>query len=308
MTDVLAQLLPAAFRGIQFPVIRMTMSIAHELAMHTYWGVDGARIEATGLEPMRFTFTVPFINTIAPGKKERWEAGRLYPYQLRQLLDAFRKKADGILQHPEFGDIRCKADKLDFEWEATRRGGADATVSFVETLPPMGERAVRAASPVQAILVATFDLDASDADLRALVPDWPQHRTSFTDFARSIQAIGDQFTVLQYRTAGQINQLLYRCDNIVDSITRARSATTWPLARSVERIRSAAYDIRAQIVRLSRSISVYSVPGDTTLSGVAASLPDQRIADLIKLNPDLVRQPEIKRGTAVRYYNSNLPV
>jgi prophage DNA circulation protein len=127
--DTFDQLLAAAWNSIEFPVTKMRMSIAHDLVEHKYYGVDGARVESVGLAPRRFSFSAPLFNGISPGKAEKWAA--LYPNQLRILLVDFQKKTKGLLQHPEFGIIVCKAERFDMDWDAARRGGVDAALSFV---------------------------------------------------------------------------------------------------------------------------------------------------------------------------------
>lgn len=299
--DPLAELLAFKWRDVEFPVTRMRVSIAHDLVEHKYWGVNGARVEATGLAPMRFSASIPLTNGIVPAKSERWQF--LYPNTMLKLLVAFAKKATGILQHPEFGPIACKAEKIDLDWEGIRRGGCDAEASWVETNPDDPQATV-AAAPVHQIDLAARDLDASSADLKKLVPEAPEYKESFEDFARQIQAIGDQVTLLSYRASGKINGILYRVQNVEDSIDRARSALTWPVKQNLERLKAAGHDLRRKLLEVGRDIVLYRVPGDTTLAGVAACIPDANIGDLVKLNPALMSSPEIRRGTMVRHYAS----
>ena len=54
---------------------------------------------------------------------------------------------------------------------------------------------------------------------------------------------------------------------------------------------------------LSRRVGVFTVPHDTTIAGVARQLPgDVKMGDVIKLNPALMLNPEVLKGTRVRYY------
>lgn len=157
-------------------------SLAHDLVEHKYWGVDSGRVEATGVAPIRISAQIPLSNRIVPGKNERWAAGALYPDALRNLLIAFAKRQTGLLQHPEFGEIACKAERIDVDISGDRRSTAMVDASWVETLDDEVISNI-VASPVTEIELAASDLDASDTDLRKLVPELPKYETTFDDFA-----------------------------------------------------------------------------------------------------------------------------
>lgn len=306
-TDALAQLLPVSFRDIHFPVTQMTMRIAHDLVKHAYWGVNGARVENTGIAPIEFSFEVPWVNTLFPGKSERWSQGNLYPAAMRNLVIAFARKDNGVLQHPEFGTVVVKAQTLDLRWTGERRGGCDGTLTFIETLTDSDALAVlNDKNPVQDIAVAAQNLDASTADLRELAPDLPEFEETFEDFARSITAVSDQISLLNNRVAGRIDGILYRANAFQESINRARDSRTWPATQAIERIKASAFDLRKKLLEIGRDVVIYRVPADTTLAGLTVALGDTNLSDVIKLNPGLMRSPVVPQGTAVRYYRSKI--
>jgi hypothetical protein len=314
--DYFEELLPAKWRGVEFPVTRTRMSIAHDLVEHKYWGVDGARIESTGLAPRRYTFTSPLMNTIWPGRSEKWAA--LYPNQLRALIGAFQQKSVGVLQHIEFGAVKCKAEHMDVDWDAARRGGVDAELTFVETLAPTDEEVendiLASRTPIAEVDIGSVDLDkaSTKADLEALLEakglDLPPYLLdknapiSLGELANKIKSVTDYPGLLSYRAAGQINALVYHANRIKESASSARSALTWPVVQNAERIKAAAHELTQDLLTLNKSIAFFTVPADTTLAGVARQIPAAKISDLIKLNPALMKGPEIQRGTVVRYY------
>lgn len=306
MTDLFEQLLAAKWRDVEFPVTRMRMSLAHDLVEHKYWGVDGARVEATGLAPIRFSFSAPLTNGIVPGKGERWSV--LYPNQFRALVAAFQQKTVGVLQHPEFGEIACKAERLDIDWDAGKRGGVDAELSFVETKLPGDANFLEFPSPVQEIELAALNLDASEtkADLKKLLADkgieLPEFKEDLFDLARKIQAVIDAPTLLQNRLAGRINSIVYRYNKIAEAAARARDAATWPVARDNEKVKGAAHNLRDKLLELDKAVGFFRVPADTTLAGVARQIPGSSIDDLVRLNPALLSKPVVTEGTTVRHY------
>lgn len=305
--DVFDQLLSAQWRGIEFPVTRMRVSIAHDLAEHKAWGLDGARVESTGLAPQRYTFSAPLLNGISPGQNERWAA--LYPNQLRALLFAFQRKQVGELQHPEFGVIKCKAERCDLDWEASRRGGVDAELSFIETLTD-ADAELREETPVKDVDIGDLDSASTRSDLKALLeaegialPPYLEDDTmSLGELAGKIKAVADFPALLSYRAMGQLDALVYQAGRVADSASAARSALTWPIARQTERIKAAAHGLKETILAGSRTIAFFRVPAATTLAGVARQIPDAKVGDLVRLNPGLMRAPEIQAGTVVRYY------
>ncbi len=301
MSDLFEQLLPCSWRDVEFPLLSISASLAHDLVEHKYWGVDGARVEDTGLTPMRFSAEIPFINGIVPGKGEKW--GALYPTEFRRFLAACALKTTGILVHPEFGEIPCRCERLDFEISGDRRGGVVVKVSWVETLQDDDTANPFGPSPIQDIELAALDLDASDTDLKKPAPTLPEYETSFADLARGIQGIVDSATILTMTTVGKIDSIVYRAEAIGDSIDRAKSALTYGPTNAVERLKAHAHDLRQSLLQASgRDIALYYVKGDTTLAGLLAQLPGASLGDLVKLNPQLMTSAVVSKGTTVRYY------
>lgn len=306
--DVFDQLLSVKWRDVEFPITRHRMSVAHDLVPHTYWGVDGARVESTGLAPNRFTFSAPLINGISPGKNETWAA--LYPNQFRKLLAAFQLKAKGVLQHPEFGEIVCKAEKFDADWEATRRGGVDAELSFVETkvdgdtdfLAFPGSNAQPEIGSLDSVTVKRdlkALLEAAGLPLPAYLVD---NKISLTDFLRQVKAVADYPALLEYRGAGRINSLFYHAGNIQKSVDKLRSPKTWSVTRDIERLKAGAFEAGQKLLEGSKDIGFYKVPAPTTLAGITRQIPGAKIADIIKLNPGIMRSPAIDKDKVVRYF------
>jgi hypothetical protein len=303
MAGEFAQLLPFVWRGQHLPLTRIHVSLAHDLVEHKYWGVDGARVEDTGVAPLRIAAVIPISNSIFPGSKEQWAAGKLYPHALRTFITQFAKRATGKLQHPEFGEIACKAERLDFELVGDRQDSTEIHASWVETIDDetkaLLDRIIP--SPVSDLGGAAADLTASGADLKALVPQLPEFKEDIESLGRKLTGIVDQVSILSYRQAGVVNRILYQAHRMELSIKRAKSALTWPAVNNLQRIKSAAYSLRRELLKTT-GIGLYTVPAATTLAGVSLALPAKTsIGEVIKLNPSLVRGPVVPKGALVRY-------
>jgi len=306
MSDTFSQLLSVKWRDIEFPITRARMSIAHDLAEHKPYGFDGARVESTGLAPKRFSFQAPLLNGISPGRNESWAA--LYPNQFLLLVDAFQKTSHGMLQHPEFGALVCKAERMDIDWDATRRGGVEAELSFVETR--LADLELENDTPATVVDIGDLESETFKADLKTLLqargldlPPYLEDSTlSLSDMFNTARAAVDYPDVLSYRVAGKVNTLAYQVDRIRQSADRANTPLTWPVTQAAEKIEAAARDINDKIVPRNKRIAFFRVPAATTLAGVARQIPGSKVTDLIRLNPGLMRGPEIDAGTVVRYY------
>lgn len=309
MSDIFDQLLSAKWKDVEFPVTKMHMSVAHDLVEHKYWRRDGARVESTGLAPFRFSFSAPLLNGISPGNNERWAA--LYPNQMRILLAAFQEKETGDLQHPEFGIIPCKAERFDMDWDATRRGGVDAELTFVQTLTD-ADFEVLEDTPVQVVDIGAIELDSPTlkVDLKKLLeaaglplpPYLADDTISLSQFANKIKAITDYPTVVAHKAGGQIDELVYHVNRIQESVSQAKTSLTWPVTQNVERIKAAAHNLQQTIIAGSRKVKFFRVPEVTTLAGVVQQIPGATVGDIVKLNPTLSRSPKIPENTIVRYY------
>lgn len=222
MAGEFEQLLPFKWRDLHLPILRIGLSLAHDLVEHKYWGVNGARVEATGVAPIRISAIIPIGNSIFPGKNEKWQAGALYPDALRKFIIEFAKKETGYVQHPEFGEIACKPEKMEFELAGDKQDCTQISASWVETLDDeLAHKLV--ASPVQDIELGASDLAASGADLKKLAPELPEFQESLESLGRKLTSIVDTVSVLQYRGAGLLNRILYQAHRLEVSIQRASS-------------------------------------------------------------------------------------
>lgn len=292
----------------------MRVSLSQDIVEHKYWGVDGADIESTGRAPMQIEATIPFVNGIVPGKGEQW--GVLYPTEFRKFLKAFADRTQGMLQHPELGGILCKPVSLEFSHEAQRRDGVEVVARWVETIENV-ETAFIGETPIQAADLAALDLDASKADILALVPDAAFPEETFDSFVNKLAGTIDSVTTFVQLITAKPNQILHRIQTLQDSVQRARNALTWPVEEACERMKEASLAIAkssgngvvfvpsAASAPLGRKIGRYVTQARTTLAGILSALPaghKTTTDDLINLNPFLIARPEVGAGVVIRYY------
>lgn len=316
------QLLACSWRGIEFPISSMEFSFDQDLAEHKYWGSDGANVEATGRNPLIIKATIPFVNGIVPGKNERWLT--LYPNTFREFVTAFTDRTTGLLVHPEFGEIVCKPQSFSTTHEAARRDGVEVQATWIETLDDE-LRVLQVDSPVQTARQIAKDLDASNADIVALVPEGQFPEESFESLINKATGVVDSVSIAANLLINKPRQVIFRLEQFQNSVDRLRNVNTWPLKDAVERIKEKLLDISdafssthtvvgtgsgsvnapPPLVSTRRAVARLVTPQGNrmTASQIQASLPvPNSMEELIALNPSLVARPEVAGGTLIRYY------
>ena len=130
--DLFAQLLEFQWRGIRFPITETVLELRQDLAIHKLVDRDGASIEGTGRAPLQINVRVPFLNGLTRGRAELWESP-LYPTAWRQVFAACADKSNGVVTHPELGDITCKCEVMSTRWSGDVRSGVFVNMTFLET-------------------------------------------------------------------------------------------------------------------------------------------------------------------------------
>jgi len=299
LPSVFEQLLEFKWRHVSFPVSRFSTAIHQDHVQHKWPDRDGAHVEGTGRAPTQIRATALFRNGIAPGKAEKW--GVLYPTGFREFLVACADRTSGTLQHPELGNITCKVETCDVQWDSGRRDGVDVDVSWIEsndTTQDLAE-ALAQTSPIATTLQFAADLDEQIIQINPALKSTTE--PSFLDSVRELQGVFDQATLLAKKTVGQIDRVLYRIDSLQSSILGIKDATTWPAIQSIERLRASLFGVKKTLLVATKDIRFYIARDNTTFSMLATTL-QAKVQDLINLNPSLTNSVSIPRGTPVRYY------
>lgn len=300
--DIFKQLRPFQWGDASFPVTEMKITLAHDLAEHKYWGQDGAKVEATGRQPLQFEATIPFHNGIFPGKGEAWDPRPLYPNGYRTFLLRMSERATNTLQHPELGPIKCKAKSCTTVWSGATQGGVTVQASWVETIDDALEFDIPEITGVE----AAGDLDnlledEGYARLKALVPQLPTFTPDFAATMRGITGKIDKVSLLQKRVAGKIDNVAHQMEQFTDSIESSRKAITWPLGQSTNRLASALVRLKEELVASGKTLILVTVTTPMTLARLCAG-QKKAVDDILRLNPHLARTVVIPVGTVVKSF------
>ena len=303
------QLLEFQWRGIGFPVAEFAVDLRQDQTIHKIVDKDGAHVEGTGRHPLQFTARVPFLNGLSSGLAETWGLSNnwtLYPTVWRQFFQACADKSTGDLQHPELGVITCKCESARTRWAADVRTGVWVDVTWIESDDSAIQltEALQKESPIATVSSVGAALDAYLSDPTNLkAPELPTFPTTFGDFVNAIRGTIDQTTILQRSFAGRIDNLIYQATSIEDALDRSvnANALNWPVTQACEQMKSAAYVLKATIGTKSKTVALYTVPKDSTLGQIAATLGAD-LGPLMALNVAFVGAGVVPGGSVVRYY------
>lgn len=319
MARLFDSLLELQWRHIAVPCELADTEGGHDLVDHKHVDRDGARVEGTGLNPNEFPVRIPFINGLLRGPQETWDPLALFPATFLEFLSALEDRSTGPLQHPIFGERTCKPGKWKVALNADVSGGVIVDVTFRETTE---DDAVSLGNTSALGLVAVVANDLTD-QLAAIDPSpgidlSDEGFDSLEDFANQVSSIGDQADLLQNKVAGKIDNVVASVTKIADAVdgaatmvasvpgTTAKTAVALgnASARIVEncnRMVFALTGLKSTLQTKQKAEAFFTTQADVTLGALAAMLQN-KVTDIVTLNPLLVAAPIIPPQTVVRYY------
>lgn len=316
MVDVLQDLQACSWKGISFPITMIQEAGSHDTPMHKKADRDGALVESTGLNPFQYSVNGVFINSVARGKNEKWQ--NLFPETFLKLKAAWKERSSGILVHPLFGEILCKAASWQVSLNADQRGGVFVDLVFIETTEESAVATTQ--SPNAAAKSAALDLDAQMGFL-VPAPEFflPEGTTSLTDFVNQLTSVVDQASLIKQQALAKIDLVVANLNKISEKIDVAASVvTTDPVTQvktdlgrlgngvqninqSSTKLSLALLDIRASILAENKSTQVYVTPSATTLFSIAVKF-NNTIREIMDLNPGIASSIIIPRLVSINYY------
>jgi hypothetical protein len=302
-------LLELRWKDISLPYTRFVTRLRQDLAIHKLTDRDAAHVEGTGRAPLEFTARIPLLNGLIAAQSEHWQRP-LYPFTWRKLFAACSDKSTGTLQHPELGDVTCKLVSMESVWDGNVRSGVWVDITWLETDDQSQwiENAINSASPLANVSAFAGDLDVAQASIDPSVYPQPYTPpTSFDDLANQVVAVFDIPTLLSKQYQGQIANIVYEAQRVIDSANQAEnSSLNWPLILSGYGIISAAYDAAATQLNSGQPIGTYTVQKDSTLAQVAAVIPAP-VDSIMQLNPNYAGLTIIPKDSVIRYYAAAYP-
>lgn len=295
MTDVLAQLQPASWRLIAFPVSHREYGFRHEQARHKILFKDDALIESLGRENPTYSYTIPFREDIAKGPYRNLFTV-VYPDFLAACLDRSRD----VLEDPIHGAVQAKCVSLREIVDVDQRDGITVEAEFI--FAPDASSAVDLTTVLDSLegarnAAGLFDQDVQRIDWRQEVPPEPT-----LDPFDAISSVGNQIEVASGKLSAKMHDVANRAEKAVATIDRVKNPNLAPTRVAARRLQAAALRLAEQGVGKERRHQIRSTftQHEHTLSSVAKLL-DNTPDEILGLNPSLARSPRIATNTLVRY-------
>lgn len=292
--DVLATLTAPTWRSIPFPITSLENGFTHEHVEHRFPYVDGQHIEAMGRNGLNFSARLPFNNGVRSGSFEPWAGQTLFPTLFYKFLNACLDSSSGVLLHPDFGPITCKARDVNWRYTSTLRDGAEISVRWYQSDDDTDAQSVlvAGASPAATATNAAASLDEQLATVGPL----PELKNDTESFSSMVQNYTDGNS-----NAGRIQSKL---DSTSAALDRMDDVSMWPLRQATEDLRGALFSLGGNVGvptgSSGASVRSYTVPLGTSLASIGFHL-GVRTDRLVSMNPGLARSPLVPPGTVVRY-------
>jgi prophage DNA circulation protein len=319
MADIFEQFLECSWRGISFPTQSVEAEISHDLAVHKKIDRDGANVEATGRNPTVYTVKALFLNTIAKGPMETWS--NLFPDTYNKFIDAVEDRSVGDFVHPFHGSRRCHIQKVSESFAAQTRGGPSITIQIIETDEGADSAPLSSTSNIAIIKSAAIDLDTYIKQLNPPPNSGIEELgfDSFSDFADSLSSAVGSVELFQNKIASKINGVVNSVNKIASTVDKAATLTTTnPITGAIEntqklgagivkiidasnKLTLALLGVQNNPFTIQKTLKLYTVLADTTISRLAA-ITKNKLSDLVKLNPGILKELIVTKGTVIRYY------
>lgn len=309
MTDILAQLHDASWRGIAFPVMNRDFGFQQSHEEHRFIFRDEQLIESLGSQNPTYRYSIPFREDIVKGPFKNLFVS-VYPDFLQACLD----RTNGILDDPFHGPVQAKVVSLAEHADVDRRDGIDVDVEWI-TSPDEDFDRQELGTLISTLQGAHHTQDYLDQQAAQLDAATKQKIADFNKGSENGKlnpldvATGafNQVEVAGNKYQASLGDVAFRAEKLDDSLRRLQRPDLHPTRMAARRLQLAAIDLaRAQALQpqaRGRRIAIYQTPASIGKLALAGKLHNS-IQDLIKLNPGLARGTTVDGGTQVAYYST----
>ncbi len=305
MTDILKQLRPTKFRGVEFPAAgTREFGFSQEQAQHRFVFRDQQLIESLGRQNPTYRFTIPFREDLAIGP---WR--NLFTEVYPRFLAACQDRSAGILVDPVHGSVRVKCVSFAETLDANKRDGVDVAVDFVfspESADDVSSQFQFVAASLEGAKAQAFRFDQAASELspeaRAAVAELQRESpTARTDVFTALRTVSDGVTQSKNNVRAQLQGAAYKMERLKESLDEARDPQVAELRRDAARLELAARNLHESASRPPKPFQ--PIINRHPVGRMAfATRYHISIEDLIAFNPALANVLAIPAG-----YQVNVP-
>lgn len=294
MADLFKLLPHFEWRGNIYPVTSREVSFTHDGVRHKLQYRDGEIIEQLGSQALTFSYTFPMRDGVTKGPYEQ-----LFSKQLSVLFADIQNRAISILIDPIYGQFNCYPTSYRDSTDVNKRDGTDIAVEFVRTIT--ADEADQAQP--------TDSLQGLGAEARSLGDDLklstgfeqfisPQGKT---DIFSAIAGFASQISSDESRIAASASNLSSKLDKLDRALNKLEDPKTARLQESISQLRDSANRVAQHGNNPGKRILTVTKAYAQTI-GAASKEAGMTLVDFLKLNPSLVRNPLVPKGSKVKIF------
>lgn len=299
--DILGDLLPLQWRGIEVPCVGNDIEGSNLLVEHNQYGVDGGDQESVCRKSYKLNFRCLFRGGLSGYKN-------LYPTTFRDFWNACADRSAGILQHPEFGQITCKVSSFKAVYDPRARDGADIDVVWLEHNAQDSLKLGIAPSPITYAVGLAGDLEVILSNHQTLPPFDNGTKLTLKQAVNKIKGTIELAEGKVDSILADIQVTVGALNDIVDGVASLAHPDAWAITDSAREIQNALLDLQANIGNEAgakrRRVRIYTTATPHKLSELAA-LYGMALDEFVGLNPMLGGERyDIAAGTQVLAWDS----
>lgn len=301
MADEISNLQQLTFDGLpEVPCQLASYGIKHTQAPRKYPYIDGEGHDNTGRAAIPIQVRLLFLNTLTleqPGVI-------LFPAVFNQWQERALSGAPGNLQHPILGNIRARVDSFNVDLTSAVRSGVIVDATFLETLDEP-EQQIPFVGPETSLAASAEAAQAACDAFKIYYPDGIIDGVSLTEAVRGVLGTLDSTAT---RIDGKIRQVQQGIVKMLEDAERLNDHQAYGAIDNLSTLWRGLQDLREHLpVQVQRAVQSAIAANDTTCDELALSVGN-KLAEFIDLNPQLLADPQVLKGTPYRYYTGEADV
>lgn len=275
MSEIVRTFPRAAFAGIEFPFVDVSVKGSLRHFVHVYFHAPGGEIENLERNLYEIEFTCDFHDVFQ-------KYPNLYPRSLADLRDTFESGETQSLVIPSIGTIEAKC--IDWEQRLTAKilSGERTRFKFLEDQRQAFLTQTSASVSPSALkpLAVVFQQACDDAGIDNDIID------QITGLANDVAAIGDQAELFSSLLDAKLTSLVEACVRLDKTSKDLSKPRNWAVADALHELAGSAQQQQRDIQRTGKPVDTYEVPRLMTVSQASIAIfgTTDKAVELLKMN------------------------
>lgn len=290
--DVLRDLFPLQWKGLELPCADITYEKVKRLTRHSVSYLSGQVIRNMGADAEAITYTIPLYQNFFG---MRW--GNAFTDIFPRLIALFNEETPGELIDPVHGARQAYCVQLGYTITAGNRGGVPVQISFVQDT----EIDAYVDDTLLTLNAARVSAEEYQRQYEAIVPE--QERLtgeSPLDVLNAPYVFASKANQKVNKAAATLNRFANKIDSTRAEIETLRDIRNWPVVAAAKNLSRSARDavLSAGFANNRKKIRQRTILVETSLPVLAFDLKVSQDA-LLERNPQLAGATSVKAGTVI---------